>query len=48
MGEEAAAFMAENFTWRHQGVRVRQLLEQALGVGSAESPERLTPEHERA
>ena len=49
MGEQAAAFMAENFTWRHQGMRVRRLLEQALGVdASREAQERLGAEHERA
>jgi glycosyltransferase involved in cell wall biosynthesis len=49
MGEQAAAFMAENFTWRHQGMRVRRLLEQALGVGPSRDPhERLGAEHERS
>lgn len=49
MGEEAAAFMAKNFTWRHQGMRVRRLLEQALGVlPTSGSQERLGPERERA
>ena len=38
MGERAASWMAEHFTWHEQGVRVRDLLERTLEATPSGSP----------